>query len=132
MARLGLQGQAEFEIALEFGGDLGVISDGSPVFRYEHGVRGVQAHHRADLAGVKSLTQRRYHAFGLSRECIGLGHQGFLFVLVPIAGTYSFHSGATALTAIRKSTQVAQAATALRSRGEPTYPVGVRDNAIDP
>src|SRR5262249_9224145 len=76
MARLGLQRQAEFEIALEFGGDLGVISDGSPVSRDEHGLRSVQAHHRADLAGVKSLTQRRYNAFGLSRECIGLGHQG--------------------------------------------------------
>src|SRR6516162_9576446 len=76
MARLGLQRQAEFEITLEFGGDLGVISDGSPVFCDEHGLRGVQAHHRADLAGVKSLKQRRYNAFGLSRECIGLGHQG--------------------------------------------------------
>src|SRR5215470_19810985 len=76
MARLGLQRQTELEIALEFGGDLGVISDGSPVFRDEHCLRGVQVHHRADLAGVKSLTQRRYNAFGLSRESVGLGHQG--------------------------------------------------------
>jgi hypothetical protein len=68
MARLGLQRQAELEIALELGGDLGVISDGSPVFRDEHGLGGVQAHHRADLAGVKSLNQRRDHAFGFSRE----------------------------------------------------------------
>lgn len=43
MARLGLQRQAEAEIALEFGSDLGVISDGSPVFRDEHGPRLVQA-----------------------------------------------------------------------------------------
>src|SRR5215510_15866134 len=37
MARLGLQRQAEAEIALEFGRDLGAISDGSPVVRDEHG-----------------------------------------------------------------------------------------------
>lgn len=43
MARLGLQRQAEAEIALEFGSDLGVISEGSPVFRDEHGPRLVQA-----------------------------------------------------------------------------------------
>src|SRR5271154_6506669 len=68
MARLCLQRQAEFEIALEFGGDLGVIRNGPPVFRDEHGLRGIYAHHRADLAGVKSLNQRRDHAFGFSRE----------------------------------------------------------------
>jgi 2,3-dihydroxybenzoate decarboxylase len=51
-----------------FGGDHGVISNGSPVFRDEHGLGSVQAHHRADLAGVKSLKQRRDHAFGFSRE----------------------------------------------------------------
>ena len=39
MARLSLQRQAEAEIALEFGGDLGVISDGSPVSRDENGLR---------------------------------------------------------------------------------------------
>src|SRR5215469_12857846 len=33
MARFRLQRQAEAEIALELGGDLGVISDGSSVFR---------------------------------------------------------------------------------------------------
>ncbi|HMG64909.1 MAG TPA: hypothetical protein VK599_18345, partial [Streptosporangiaceae bacterium] len=65
MARLGLQRQAESEIALEFGSDLGAISDGSPVIRDEHGLRVVQAHHRADPAGVESLTQRRGDAFGL-------------------------------------------------------------------
>jgi hypothetical protein len=42
MARLGLQRQAEAEIALEFGGDLGVSSDGSPVFRDERGFRSIQ------------------------------------------------------------------------------------------
>src|SRR5690242_14008927 len=68
MARLGLQRQAELEITLEFGGDLSVISDGSSVFRDENGLRGVYAHHCADLAGVKSLNQSRDHAFGFSRE----------------------------------------------------------------
>src|SRR5262249_22523636 len=112
MARLGLQRQAEAEIALEFGSDLGAISDGSPVVRDEHGSF-VQGLHRADLAGVKSLNQRRDDAFGFSGERIGLGHQGLLFVLVelrcgddthvvavidgsagrtfPIADAYSFH-----------------------------------------
>src|SRR5215475_1979842 len=77
MARLGLQRQAEAEIALEFGRDLGVISDGSPVVRDEHGSF-VQGLHRADLAGVKSLNQRRDDAFGFSGEQIGLGHEGLL------------------------------------------------------
>src|SRR5690242_13934588 len=77
MARLGLQRQAETEIALEFGSDLGAISDGSPVVRDEHGSF-VQGLHRADLAGVKSLNQRRDDAFGFSGERIGLGHPGLL------------------------------------------------------
>src|SRR5215475_1804636 len=77
MARLGLQRQAEAEIALEFGSDLGAISDGMPVVRDEHGSF-VQGLHRADLAGVKSLNQRRDDAFGFSGERIGLGHQGLL------------------------------------------------------
>src|ERR1043166_4165915 len=83
MARLGLQRQAEAEIALEFGGDLAAISDGSPVVRDEDGSF-VQRLHRADLAGVKSLDQRRDDAFGFSRERIGLGHQGLLFMLVEL------------------------------------------------
>jgi hypothetical protein len=41
MARLRLQRQAELEIALELGGDLGVISDGSLIFRDEHGLGSV-------------------------------------------------------------------------------------------
>src|SRR5262245_60390306 len=77
MARLGLQRQAEAEIALEFGSDLGAISDGSPVVRDEHGSV-VQGLHRTDLAGVKSLNQRRDDAFGFSGERIGLGHRGLL------------------------------------------------------
>src|SRR5215510_869111 len=85
MARLGLQRQAEAEIALEFGSDLGAISDGSPVVRDEHGSF-VQGLHCADLAGVKSLNQRRDDAFGFSGERIGLGHQGLLFVLVVWVG----------------------------------------------
>src|SRR5690242_2493115 len=80
MARLGLQRQAEAEIALEFGSDVGAISDGSPVVRDEHGSF-VQGFHRADLAGVKSLDQRRDDAFGFSGERIGLGHHGLLFML---------------------------------------------------
>src|SRR5499433_1829782 len=83
MARLGLQRQAEAEIALEFGRDLGAISDGSPVVRDEHGSF-VQGLHRADLAGVKSLHQRRNDAFGFSRERIRLGHRGLLFMLVEL------------------------------------------------
>src|SRR5439155_25236447 len=83
MARLGLQRQAEAEIALEFGSDLGAISDGSPVVRDEHGSF-VQGLHRADLAGVKSLNQRRDDAFGFSGERIGLGHRGLLFMLVEL------------------------------------------------
>src|SRR5262249_6005915 len=81
MACLGLQRQAEAEIALEFGSDLGVISDGSPVVRDDHGsfVQGLQ---RAELAGVKSLNQRRDDAFGFSGERIGLGHQCLLFMLI--------------------------------------------------
>jgi hypothetical protein len=59
MAGLGLHWQAEAERALEFGGDLGVIGDGCPVSRDEHGFRGEQAHQSADLAGVKSLKQCR-------------------------------------------------------------------------
>src|ERR1043166_7575262 len=82
MARLGLQRQAEAEIALEFGSDLGAISDGAPVVRDEHGSF-VQGLHRADLAGVKSLNQRRDDAFGFSGERI-LGHQGLLFMLVEL------------------------------------------------
>src|SRR5262245_13383121 len=74
LTRLGLQRQAEAEIALEFGNDLGAISDGSPVVRDEHGSF-VQGLHRADLAGVKSLNQRRDDAFGFSGKRIGLGHQ---------------------------------------------------------
>src|SRR5215510_12062010 len=77
MARLGLQRQAEAEIALEFGSDLGAISDGSPIVRDEHGSF-VQALHLADLPGVKSLNQRRDDAFGFSGERIGLGHRGLL------------------------------------------------------
>jgi len=68
MARLGLQRPAEPEIALEFGSDLGAVSDGSPVIGDEHGLRVIQAHHRADLAGVESLTQRRGDAFGFSGD----------------------------------------------------------------
>src|SRR6516164_4696539 len=83
MARLGLQRQAEAKIALEFGSDLGAISDGSPVVRDEHGSF-VQGLHRADLAGVKSLNQRRDDAFGFSGERIGLGHRGLLFVWVEL------------------------------------------------
>src|SRR5262245_66661313 len=75
MARLGLQRQAEADIALEFGSDLGAISDGSPVVRDEHGSF-VQGLHRADLAGVKSLNQRRDDAFGFSGARVGLGPQG--------------------------------------------------------
>src|SRR5262245_13328660 len=85
MARLGLQRQTEAEIALEFGSDLGALSDGSPVVRDEHGSF-VQGLHRADLAGVKSLNQRRDHAFGFSGERIGLGHRGLLFMLVESLG----------------------------------------------
>src|SRR5438552_16430134 len=81
MARLGLQRQAEAEIALEFGSDLGAISNGSPVVRDEHGSF-VPGLHRAYLAGVKSINQRRDNAFGFSGERIGLEHQGLLFVLV--------------------------------------------------
>src|ERR1700758_1209753 len=83
MACLGLQRQAEAEIALEFGSDLGAISDGSPVVRNEHGSF-VQGLHRADLAGVKSLNQRRDDGFGFSGERIGLGHRGLLFMLVEL------------------------------------------------
>src|SRR5215831_12751513 len=83
MARLGLQRQAEAEIALEFGSDLGAISDDSPVVRDEHGSF-VQGLHRADLAGVKSLNQRRDDAFGFSGERIGLGHRGLLFMFVEL------------------------------------------------
>src|SRR5262249_3099014 len=83
MARLGLQRQAEAEIALEFFSDLGVISDGSPVVRDDHGSF-VQGLHRAELAGVKSLNQRRDDAFGFSGERIGLGHGGLLFMLVEL------------------------------------------------
>src|SRR4051794_14454307 len=57
MARLSLQRQAQTHIALEFGSDLGGISDGSPVSRDEHGPRLEVGQHRADLAGVKSLKQ---------------------------------------------------------------------------
>src|SRR3954469_5321748 len=39
MAHIGRQRQAEAHIALELGGDLAAISDGSPVFRDEHGFR---------------------------------------------------------------------------------------------
>src|SRR5215813_10392104 len=77
MARLGLQRQTEAEIALEFFSDLGVISDGSPVVRDDHGSF-VQGLHRAELAGVESLNQRRDDTFGFSGERIGLGHQGLL------------------------------------------------------
>src|SRR6516225_6302554 len=83
MARLGLQRQAEAEIALEFGSDLGAINDGSPVVRDEHGSF-VQGLHRADVAGVKSLNQRRDDAFGFGGERIGLGHHGLLFVSVEL------------------------------------------------
>src|SRR5262249_30358128 len=83
MARLGLQRQAEAEIALEIFSDLGVISGVSPVVRDDHGSF-VQGLHRAELAGVKSLNQRRDDAFGFSGERIGLGHGGLLFKLVEL------------------------------------------------
>jgi hypothetical protein len=57
MAHIGFQRQAEAHIVLELGGDLGAISDDSPVFRDEHGFWRVQGHHRLDLSGVKSLKQ---------------------------------------------------------------------------
>jgi hypothetical protein len=76
MAHIGLQRQTEAHIALESGGDLGAISDGSPVLRDEHGFRGVQGHHRLDIAGVESLNQRRDDAFGLCWEWERLGHKG--------------------------------------------------------
>src|SRR5215813_654618 len=97
MARLGLQRQAEAEIALEFFSDLGVISDGSPVVRDEHGSF-VQGLHRAELAGVKSLNQRRDDAFGFSGERIGLGHQGLLFMLVELRCGWRAHGLSTAST----------------------------------
>lgn len=77
MARLRLQRQAEAEITIEVGGDLGVISDGSPVFRDEHGFRSIQTYHRADVAGAESLKQRRDTAFGWD----------LLFVLVELRRT---------------------------------------------
>src|SRR5262249_61226006 len=83
MARLGLQWQAEAQIALEFFSDLGAICDGSPVVRDDHGSF-VQGLHGAELAGVKSLNQRRDDAFGFSGERIGLGHGGLLFMLVEL------------------------------------------------
>src|SRR5215510_7966302 len=101
MARLGLQRQAEAEIALEFGSDLGAISDGSPVVRDEHGSF-VQGLHCADLAGVKSLNQRRDDAFGFSGERIGLGHQGLLFLLVVWVGIANRQATQNLSTAISK------------------------------
>src|ERR1700709_651033 len=111
MAHICLQRQAELDIVLEYGCELGSISDGSPVVRDEYGLRGVQGHHCLDLSGVKSLEQRRDNGFGFSWEWIDLGHQGLLFSagrysvrfanvaviersagrVFPIAGAYSFH-----------------------------------------
>src|SRR5262249_16661879 len=83
MARLGLQRQTEAEIALEFFSDLGVISDGSPVVRDDHApfLHGL---HRAELAGVEWVNERRDDALGFSGERIGLGHQGLLSPLVEL------------------------------------------------
>src|SRR5262249_50352495 len=113
MAHVRLQRQAELDIVLEYGSELGAISDGSPVVRDEYRFRGVQGHHCLDLSGVKSLDQRRDNAFGFSWEWKALGLQGppvFYWALFgkicecrvvdrsagrifPIAGAYSFHSG---------------------------------------
>jgi len=67
MARPGLQRQAETEIALEFGSDLGAISDGSPSLAMNTAPARTRSSSR-DLAGVKSLKQRRDDAFGFSGE----------------------------------------------------------------
>src|SRR5215813_5146572 len=76
MAHFCLQRQAELDIVLEYGRELGAISDGSPVVSDEYRLRGVQRHHCLDLSGVKSLDQRRDNAFGFSWEWKALGHQG--------------------------------------------------------
>src|SRR5262245_27251205 len=88
MAHYGLNRQAEHDIALEFGGDLCVTSDGSPVIRDEHGLWFEQGHYLADPPGFKSLNQRRDNVFGLCREWERLGHQGSpLRVVEPQCGT---------------------------------------------
>src|SRR3954452_22625287 len=76
MAHICLQRQAELDIVLEYGRELGAISDGSPVVRDEYRLRGIQGHHCLDLSGVKSLEQRRDNVFGFSWEWKALGHQG--------------------------------------------------------
>src|SRR3954452_11636100 len=76
MAHICLQRQAELDIVLEYGRELGAISDGSPVVRDEYRLRGVQGHHCLNLSGVKSLEQRRDNAFGFSWEWKALRHQG--------------------------------------------------------
>src|SRR4051794_23265816 len=76
MAHICLQRQAEVDIVLEYGRELGAISDGSPVVRDEYRLRGIQGHHCLDLSGVKSLEQRRDNVFGFSWEWKALGHQG--------------------------------------------------------
>src|SRR6476619_5887019 len=76
MAHICLQRQAELDIVLEYGRELGAISDGSPVVRDEYRLRGVQGHHCLDLSGVKSLEQRRDKVFGFGWEWKALGHQG--------------------------------------------------------
>src|SRR5262245_43097535 len=73
MARLGLQRQAEAEIALEFGSDLGAISDGSPVVRDEHGSF-VQGH----AARSTLITQ-------LSRSLVLITALGTTGILIPKA-----------------------------------------------
>src|SRR5262249_4557102 len=140
MAHICLQRQAELDIVLEDGRELGAISDGSPVICDEYRLRGVQGHHCLDLSGVKSLEQRRDKAFGFSWKWKALGHQGLLFVLVelrcgddthvvavinrkagrtfPIVDAYGFHGdgewrGASPQS-ICKSRRVTQAATASR------------------
>ena len=56
MAHICHQRQAELDIALEYGSDLRVISDGSPVVRDEHRVRGVQGHLCLILPELNRLT----------------------------------------------------------------------------
>src|SRR5215475_12731968 len=76
MAHICAQRQAELDVVLEYGRELGTIGDGSPVVRDEYRFRGVQGHHRLDLSGVKSLEQRWDNTFGFSWEWKVLGHQG--------------------------------------------------------
>src|SRR3954452_10042894 len=76
MAHIRLQRQAEVDIVLEYGRELGAISDGAPVVRDEYRLRGIQGHHCLDLSGVKSLEQRRDNVFGFSWEWKALRHRG--------------------------------------------------------